>query len=347
MGHKNLSIDIAKGLAIILVVYGHLIEHSMAPWAQDFLGIPVFKVIYTFHMPLFFFVSGYLMAGSLSRHGAGEVFRSRVRSLLVPFIVLAVSCALITAPLNMLFGTVRTDFIKDLADQLFFKPSVWFLWTLFLSSVWLVISVKINERFGWLAFAGAYIFLMVLPYSDYGALYFFKWFYLFYLAGYLSNKLNINISSARTRGLILIFSLGLFIWLINYWTADDYIYVNKMHLVPAEILRIFYRYIMGFLGIIIVYYMSRWISTTKTGPVLGTVGVYALDIYIVQTLLIEGIWPRWVYRSGFHLDFNSPVVLYLILPLLTLAFVGLCMGISQLIIRKIPLLNSLLLGGRA
>ena len=84
MQHKNPTIDIARGIAIILVVYGHVIEHSMAPWSasEDFFQNPVFKIIYTFHMPLFVFISGYLMANSLNKHSIGEVFRSRCKSLL-------------------------------------------------------------------------------------------------------------------------------------------------------------------------------------------------------------------------------------------------------------------------
>ena len=74
MTNKNPTIDIAKGLAIILVVYGHVIEHSMAPASQDFFQNPVFKITYTFHMPLFVFISGYLMAYSLNRNSVRKMF---------------------------------------------------------------------------------------------------------------------------------------------------------------------------------------------------------------------------------------------------------------------------------
>lgn len=47
-------LDVAKGITIIFVVVGHLMQ-SYNPQMQ----IP-FKIIYSFHMPAFFVFSGYL-----------------------------------------------------------------------------------------------------------------------------------------------------------------------------------------------------------------------------------------------------------------------------------------------
>ena len=52
-------IDTARGVGIILVVLGHAIRPGMVaePWC-DFL----FGLIYSFHMPLFFVLSGFTFA---------------------------------------------------------------------------------------------------------------------------------------------------------------------------------------------------------------------------------------------------------------------------------------------
>ena len=47
---RELKYDIAKGIAIILVIVGH--GHCISPLTLSF--------IYSFHMPLFFFASGYI-----------------------------------------------------------------------------------------------------------------------------------------------------------------------------------------------------------------------------------------------------------------------------------------------
>ena len=50
--YRNLMIDIVKGIATLLVVWGHFIQFSM--WgAEAFFENEVFIIIYSFHMPLF------------------------------------------------------------------------------------------------------------------------------------------------------------------------------------------------------------------------------------------------------------------------------------------------------
>lgn len=76
--------DVAKGIGIILVVYGHVargIEAARLPIDPVFFGM-VDALIYAFHMPLFFFVSGYLMWGSISAKGHRQVTVSRTVMLL-------------------------------------------------------------------------------------------------------------------------------------------------------------------------------------------------------------------------------------------------------------------------
>ena len=49
---RNLTIDIAKGLAIALVVFGH------NPFMMRNWGGGLFLLIFSFHVPIFFFLSG-------------------------------------------------------------------------------------------------------------------------------------------------------------------------------------------------------------------------------------------------------------------------------------------------
>ena len=51
-------IDRLKGLAIFLVVAGHFIQqHELGGESENNVLV---RIIYTFHMPLFFFLSGYV-----------------------------------------------------------------------------------------------------------------------------------------------------------------------------------------------------------------------------------------------------------------------------------------------
>ena len=65
---RNVYIDIVKAVAIILVVFGHCIQYGSGSEflsSTAFFENKVFIFIYSFHMPLFMLVSGYLFAYSL------------------------------------------------------------------------------------------------------------------------------------------------------------------------------------------------------------------------------------------------------------------------------------------
>lgn len=62
MKQHLLYIDEIKGFAIFLVVIGHILEWSFCSYETGYLS-PFHGLIYSFHMPLFAFVSGLLMGG--------------------------------------------------------------------------------------------------------------------------------------------------------------------------------------------------------------------------------------------------------------------------------------------
>jgi len=303
-------------------------------------------------MPLFVFISGYLAAASLSRHSVQDVFQSRCRSLLIPFVSLSLLGILAAYALNMLFSNIggRVDFLGACVRQLFLNPTVWFLFTLFALSCLLIVSVRWEKRFGPIIFLLIYLLLMIIPYNNYCALCYIKWFYLFYLAGYFFNKCSIKVPAAAVKTMIFLVSFLLFSLLVIHWHKSDYIYINRMDFTSEHyfygLLRTIYRYIPGFLGIIIAFYVAGGLLKTPIASFLGIIGMYSLDIYIIQMFVLEGVYPRWIQKAGIHLDLHSPYVLYMVAPFLAMFFVGTCMLISKLAIRRVPLLNKLLLGGR-
>jgi len=78
---RNTTVDIAKGIGILLVVFGHswIVLHEKGE---------LFRIVFSFHMPLFFFLSGVFFKKSES---LSSLLRSKADSLLKPyFIVLGV-----------------------------------------------------------------------------------------------------------------------------------------------------------------------------------------------------------------------------------------------------------------
>lgn len=58
MNQRDVTIDIVKGMAILFVVIGHLLQYNTADGSH---GV-CFNWIYSFHMPLFMLLSGYVAA---------------------------------------------------------------------------------------------------------------------------------------------------------------------------------------------------------------------------------------------------------------------------------------------
>ena len=95
MGENRLrSLDIAKGIAIILVVIGHAIpDATTAQGISSFaLGI-LFSIIYSFHMPLFFLISGYFVDTVSETVSRKQQIGKKFQRLMVPYLFVGLAYA--------------------------------------------------------------------------------------------------------------------------------------------------------------------------------------------------------------------------------------------------------------
>jgi len=92
-------IDAIRGLAILLMVMGHAIAWSYEDWnvicifnqsqpSNIMAGGFVWQIIYSFHMALFFMVSGYLSGNStVTKDNIMNVLKNKSQRLLLPYLV--------------------------------------------------------------------------------------------------------------------------------------------------------------------------------------------------------------------------------------------------------------------
>lgn len=86
------ALDIAKGMAIIFVVLGHVVSRGSVPGVEWY---PILKlVLYKFHMPLFMALSG-MSLGLSWRHretwtAVGDLVGKRIKTLMVPYLLFGV-----------------------------------------------------------------------------------------------------------------------------------------------------------------------------------------------------------------------------------------------------------------
>ena len=136
---KNfVHIDILKGIAIILVVIGHFYPQSfqLDSWTT------VNKLIYSFHMPLFMVISGYLFANSNFIINTSKSYFEFIqkKSVRLLFTYFSISLIIILSKLfaEIFFTLQYSISIQTILFHVFVQPMggpttfLWFIYTLWI-----------------------------------------------------------------------------------------------------------------------------------------------------------------------------------------------------------------------
>ncbi|MEI7676034.1 MAG: acyltransferase family protein [Bacteroidales bacterium] len=273
-------IDIAKGIAISMVILGHIIVDENYT-----------RYIYAFHLPVFFFISGVFCKPE--RYQSLVSFaRIKAKTLLIPYVSLYL--------LSLIYWVTvesRTPFVVDLrtikglfyaTDNGWMYPNgaLWFLPALFVTEVLFYLTYKINH--------GKYPLLPILiGFAAVGSLLsYFGAFRLpfginssfmavFFLGiGYLLKKQALNIDN-RPNLISLLIALLLFLIMgcfavLNQKPDMDYVkYGNPLLFILA-----------AFSGIVATLYFSKGISPNRF---LKFLGKNSLLIMGLQFPIIRGV----------------------------------------------------------
>jgi fucose 4-O-acetylase-like acetyltransferase len=179
-------IDGLKGYAIILVVIGHVITYTSP---SDFSRSWLFSFIYSFHMPLFLFLSGFLVY----LYPPGRVYSfilKKMKVLVYPYFLWLFIFAIAAGGI-VLNRNIISNFALMVKSY-----SLWFLPALFISLLVLICYRHVEHHFagaGKTEVAGPALFLIlyllawVVPIS-FSLFLILRWFSPFVLLGYLAAK---------------------------------------------------------------------------------------------------------------------------------------------------------------
>lgn len=143
---RDATIDIAKGIGIYLVCLGHTTSNEV-----------LLKWMYSFHMPLFFFLSGIFHSHSENYF---EFFKKKVRALLVPYLFFAITLfmffLLVSKKIGFSVGenlSVKENFIGIFIgteiknfSQVSWGGQLWFLLVLFLVANFMYFIKKLSLK---------------------------------------------------------------------------------------------------------------------------------------------------------------------------------------------------------
>ena len=228
-------IDMAKGYGIILVVLGHLYIFNLSSW------------IYSFHMPLFFFISGYLFKANINFR---DFITKKIASLLKPYLFMALLIIMYRTIKNIAMGE-DNNILKDIFAFVLQRreTSLWFLTCLFIVSLFAFFIKKTNKTVQ---------ILIIISITILGLMYEF----------YISVPIIWNIDIACTS--LIFFMIG------NYCRENRVMEILQKQKISNKILYIFAAFMLSILGAL----ANNRISGNGLEMIYGNYGFWPLT-YIV------------------------------------------------------------------
>ena len=210
-------IDFLRGIAIFLMLWGHCVQYCCGG-QFDFFENAVFKFIYTFHMPLFMLISGYLFCYSEQKRGLVELIEYKAKSLLYPILMCSALNALLSEGVLALGGR-----FSELVGSTQIT-SLWFIWSVIAGSTAVGIAVKITKNTalqGCLIVTGI-ILVMILPCWEMNI-----YMYPYFVIGYLYSRNQEKIG--KFFSLSGVISAIIFSFLLFFYQKKHYIYTSGLY----------------------------------------------------------------------------------------------------------------------
>lgn len=308
---RNHWVDHAKGIGIILVVHGHVVRGLVN--AGLLTESPFLKmmdaVIYSFHMPLFFFLAGVFFLRSKGSRRAPVFVSNKVDAIVYPYVV----WSLLQGTLEVGMGRFTNGTLSmNEVLQLFWAPRAqfWFLYALFLI---LMISLLLYRRSSplnvWgVALLGLLVYVNGHRFPDTGRFWLVTVNFVFFAAGVCFSLYQVGISE-RARALLW---PSLIAFVLAQWLYHG---LWGMH------------YRMGgfqtvLIGVASIWFVIVWsMNATQRhwwwSRALTVLGAASMSIYLMHILASSGV--RVLLSKMLHiqepwLHVTAGVVLGVLLP---------------------------------
>lgn len=268
-------LDVLRGVAVILVIFGHCLQSSFVNYPK----LPVYYLIYSFHVPLFVFVSGYLLKFQLKK-STKHFINERFFRLFIPYLIWMTIRGFVYKD-----ALVSINILQFITRGVLLPQTPWFLYTLFFSSCITFILIKSNSRLA---------------------------HYIFIIFVFIINLLKFPfLDNAYLLSLILIlhYSMIMYFGFIYYKNGKklsnsfvllsvSVLYVIAYYLSGTEFNNSFYQYPLKlfttFSLIYIAFYFVKRFKFLSKNKYLSRFGRYALELYVIHYIFLVFI----PYKNG-------------------------------------------------
>lgn len=359
---RNKKIDFIRGIAIILVVVGHCIQNGgnqLFFTNNLYFENILFKIIYSFHLPLFSLLSGYLLFSSLTNKSTFQSIKHTIKVYLVPIFFWTVILRIV----YLIYD--KSSFYFEFKSFLYnFLTNYWFLWAVLFNNIIISIINGISKRFmdnnlckEIVLFLCILITLTILP--DYW-LQNHKFLLPFGYCGYLFKRFQVsNKYCIRTLLYywVLIFTFPLYLILLFNFHKINYIYISGISLYNAhkygigvmnQIYYNLFRFILGLVGSILCILIINllWKLMNKIPIIIHSItqiGKQSIVIYCGSGLIQGTILAFFIKLFNSYSNNTDILIDYKIIFCSTIVLI--CVStIIGMIIDRITILRLLLKG---
>ena len=330
-------INVVKGIAVVLMIWGHCIQYS-SKGSFDVFSHPIFQGIYSFHMPLFMLISGYLFWFSFQKRDLKTLLIRRTQSMLQPIVFASMlNNILAKLPTFLLHRTIRLT-NGELFVGLY---SLWFLWCVLSSSTAVAIAGKATRKV-WLQLL--YVILGVFLVALFPENHYHLYMYPYFVAGFYYGMYRSRIPSWLSRCAVA--SLVVFPAMLPFYKYWHLIYMTPVYTPEMELLDLLqlngFRWGIGFAGSLFVLILSRWgfcfLEGRKVGnrvlQMLAKLGENSLAIYCISVVLLSRylskIFDRILLVAGRNVVTENMILYdWVFTPALTLVY---CVGLYYVVL---------------
>lgn len=295
---RIVEIDVLRGIAIILMITGHsFIIHPInildVPWCSS-----VSHWIYTFHMELFFLLSGCVYHCTNYK----SYIVKKIDRIMIPYLFFGLITLLLhSAGLGVV--NKQTPFLEGVVKFLFKGGNYWFLYTLFvLYLIYPFVDKMLRKPWMEIGLGALLIFIQEFAeipnlFTVNRVIYYMPYFILGrYLVTFLKSD---KADSLYVNVVVFMISLSIFVIL------------DRMYGVTTNIVTI--KYIRAMMMIIVVYVLVRYfvkysplnIISKRLVQLLNNCSQYSLQIYLFNGFLLVGI--RVIVVSILHI--YNPIII--------------------------------------
>ena len=286
MKNRDNKFDFIKGILIILVVIGHAIQVLYGIDNKEVWYNPIFNIVYTFHMPLFIFISGYFFSSSL-KYSFSILLEKKATRLLVPTFIWSTVILLI-------WGTATEwQDVKPFKVYTIYK-SYWYLICIFVLTFtyYIIVKNKFIKLIILLIYIVSVIFYDYLPWTIFKDCQVIRQFAIFGLGILYQSKWKNLMAQSKFYKYIFLASDVFTIIGIRYFYG-----YNMMDFPP--IIRIIDGICCSMLVFIILSNSYNPIKNNKIINGFVYLGKNSLAIYLIHVVAF-----RFIIYSGYTFEYN-------------------------------------------